>query len=290
MAIYSKDIIKEINVFKETKKLELPINMEFLDESLQIKRYTIDSRTSQLTVCPRNFISHPITSDALQQNGCYVLIGPLTDDDKGAYVGKTDNIKNRSTNHDASKEFWNEILIFTSKYNCFNSVLISSFEYLIERTITEADFYQSMNSNKIPIDAIANKDKKIILDYFSEFRTLLAAADKPIFGDDNIINTTIFTSTRRSSGIDIIARAQYKNGLGEFVILRGSMGIENERIKELVEKGIVKKENSYYRFIQDYRVKNPSTANHFIFGYQAGGYDIWKDEHARTLKEYLKTD
>lgn len=50
-----------------------------------------------------------------QRTGVYILFGLDDEGDLTAYVGEGDNVVARLTQHDAKKDFWEDVVIITSK-------------------------------------------------------------------------------------------------------------------------------------------------------------------------------
>jgi hypothetical protein len=55
--------------------------------------------------------------------------------------------------------------------------------------------------------------------------------------------------------------------------------------EDLVERDVLQKDGSHYRFTQDYAFSSPSTAAAVVLGRSANGRIEWKDRLGRTLKE-----
>lgn len=53
--------------------------------------------------------------DEAQRTGVYVLFGPDDDGEPAAYIGEGDNVVKRLENHNANKDFWEDVVVVTSK-------------------------------------------------------------------------------------------------------------------------------------------------------------------------------
>lgn len=72
--------------------------------------------TGQAVACPRSRLSELAAWPEAAKPGVYLLLEARLGDTKPeAYIGESENVVQRLTSHDRLKEFWNEVVIFTSK-------------------------------------------------------------------------------------------------------------------------------------------------------------------------------
>jgi hypothetical protein len=276
----STEYIKDIDVMENTERLNLSANIELLGDGF-IRKYYFHTRSSELYCFDRNFLSHHDTKLFLNNSGVYVLLGELIKKEiMGAYTGHSLNGKTRSYSHenDFSKEFFTEVIFWTSKYNDMDLNFLKAYEYLTNKAIQQAGTCGSMNNNKISLNPIEKRDKKSIIDQMSEFRSLLHIAQKDILGKEEF--DMIYDFTHRN----FEAKARYSNGCKNFMVLAGSQAQivssepEMQELKEkLLKEKVLKQNGDVYIFNEDTEFNNISQANRFICGHQNGGASSWVD-------------
>ncbi|WP_199538231.1 GIY-YIG nuclease family protein [Emticicia sp. C21] len=82
-----------------------------------IKLAEVVNHTIQAISCPRNKLSElnkDFTKEA-NRPGVYFLLGDDGTIKSKVYIGEAENVWERLKNHDTLKDFWNEVVLFTSK-------------------------------------------------------------------------------------------------------------------------------------------------------------------------------
>ena len=75
----------------------------------------ISNKICQMFVVPRSNLSYLNTQEKLQKPAFYILLGEDESTKPQAYIGETENFKERVKDHDSKKAFWQKALIFVSK-------------------------------------------------------------------------------------------------------------------------------------------------------------------------------
>lgn len=75
----------------------------------------ISNKICQMFVVPRSNLSYLSEQEKLQKPAFYILIGEDEAIKPQAYIGETENFKERVKDHDNKKAFWQKALIFVSK-------------------------------------------------------------------------------------------------------------------------------------------------------------------------------
>lgn len=75
----------------------------------------ISNKICQMFVVPRSNLSYLNEQEKLQKPAFYILIGEDEATKPQAYIGETENFKERVKDHDNKKGFWQKALIFVSK-------------------------------------------------------------------------------------------------------------------------------------------------------------------------------
>ena len=75
----------------------------------------ISNKICQMFVVPRSNLSYLNTQEKLQKPAFYILLGEDEATKPQAYIGETENFRERVKDHDSKKAFWQKALIFVSK-------------------------------------------------------------------------------------------------------------------------------------------------------------------------------
>ena len=95
----------------------------------------ISNKICQMFVVPRSNLSYLNTQEKLQKPAFYILLGEDESTKPQAYIGETENFKERVKDHDSKKSFWQKALIFVSKDADMTKVDV---QYLEHKAIAEA--------------------------------------------------------------------------------------------------------------------------------------------------------
>lgn len=95
----------------------------------------ISNKICQMFVVPRSNLSYLNEQEKLQKTAFYVLIGENDITKPQAYIGETENFKERVKDHDSKKSFWQKALIFVSKDADMTKADV---QYLEHKAIAEA--------------------------------------------------------------------------------------------------------------------------------------------------------
>ena len=75
----------------------------------------ISNKICQMFVVPRSELAYLNEQEKLQKPAFYILIGEDEQTKPQAYIGETENFRERVKDHDNKKSFWQKALIFVSK-------------------------------------------------------------------------------------------------------------------------------------------------------------------------------
>jgi hypothetical protein len=93
----------------------------------QVRLFLVDGKAGGLMTAEiGNWTGHVLKGKRLElgeirnrseasRTGIYILFGTGEDDERIAYIGESDNVGKRLVHHDAKKDFWDEVVIITSK-------------------------------------------------------------------------------------------------------------------------------------------------------------------------------
>lgn len=107
----------------------------------------ISNKICQMFVVPRSNLSYLNEQEKLQKPAFYILTGEDESTKPQAYIGETENFKERVKDHDNKKSFWQKALIFVSKDADMTKTDVQYLEY---KAIAEAKKAKTfvLNENK----------------------------------------------------------------------------------------------------------------------------------------------
>lgn len=247
--------------------------------------------------------------------GVYFLIG--TDDETGkskVYIGEAENVWERLRSHAVNKDFWSEVILFTSKDD---NITKSHIKYLESRLIEIAkgtERYVLENSNSPSLSSLPLSDRDAMEEFINNIKLLNGVLghkflenqisakieNNHIQGnltDENVSNNKQDEIELNLNVKNIKATAiQTDEGI---VVLEGSevtdnpsqnYGYKTLRDKLLNEGIITKNQSGKLVFAKKYLFDSPSAAAAVIVGYSINGRRTWKDYKGKSLSQVEKLE
>ncbi len=245
----------------------------------------ISNKICQMFVVPRSNLSYLNTQEKLQKPAFYILLGEDEATKPQAYIGETENFKERVKDHDSKKTFWQKALIFVSKDADMTKVDV---QYLEHKAIAEAKKANTfvLNDNKQTPKApnLPEYQQDTINEFFEDVKFLASFIGCNIFEVSQPKAEHLFHLKGR--GCD--AKGFYSsNG---FTVLKGSVIAKTitpsfnwkEKREKMLEE-YTSAEDGMVVMISDKTFSSPSTAAIFCMGRSTNGWIMWKDADGNTL-------
>lgn len=221
----------------------------------------------------------------LQKPAFYILLGEDEATKPQAYIGETENFRERVKDHDNKKSFWQKALIFVSKDADMTKADV---QYLEHKAIAEAKkantFVLSDNKQTPKAPNLPEYRQDSMDEFFEDAKFLASFIGYNIFEISQPKAEHLFNI--KSRGCD--ANGFY-NSSG-FTVLRGSVIAKTMtpsfNWKEKREKMILEyttEKNDKLIMTSDKTFSSPSTAADFCLGRSANGWTEWKDKDGNTL-------
>lgn len=258
-----------------------------------IKLAEITSNIELAIFIPRTKINEANSRKEVSNAGIYFLFGEGEESAKPiVYIGQSRNCIDRIKTHDQKKDFWNYVIIITSKTKSFTQTHIEYLEELAISKAYEANRYSlenAANPKKFDVPETMEAD---LLDNFDTIKILLSTLGFPLF--DNI------GKANAKAKDTLVCKGKEANAEGEyvddgFVVFKGSKAnkdlapASNSTIRNLREKlisqNILLDKGSVFEFQEDYLFKSPSAAAAQVLARNANGWSEWKDKTGKTLDE-----
>lgn len=273
------------------------------DPTARIK-CTIANWTGLSFKLPRTSLELSKDRSDLKQSGVYFLFGKSDVSDKAvAYIGQAGSRKNgegllfrlQEHKNSASKDYWNEAIVFTTSNNSFGATEISYLENRFCMLAREANRYEIKNLAEPRIGNITEEKQAELEEYIEYAKLVMAVLGHKVFityvenkSDPSINPYSNGNPTFKLISIAGIAYGQRTNE--GFVLLQGSHINSHtsascpKHVKELRIKESDKLED--YVTSKDLLFNSPSAAACFVTGSSTNGNIAWRTDSDKTLKEY----
>ena len=245
----------------------------------------ISNKICQMYVIPRSNLSILNERQELQSPAFYILLGEDEATKPKAYIGETENFRERVRDHDSKKTFWHKALLFISKDATMTKADVQYLEY---KAISEAKISNSfvLNENKQTPKApnLPEYRKDDMDEFFEDVKFLTSFIGCGIFDIAKPKEEHLFFTKGR--GCD--AKGFYHSK--GFTVLKGSTIVsssspsfkwKNKREKMLSE--YTHSSKGKLELSSDTTFNSPSTAADFCIGSSNNGWLVWKDKDGNTL-------
>lgn len=264
--------------------------------------------TGHAIACPRNRLSELKNWPESSKPGVYFLFeGRFGSSKPMAYIGESENVTQRITNHDRNKEFWSEVVIFTSKDENLTKAHIKYLESALVYLSKNADRYELENGNTPPESSLPRADRDAMEEFVENARMVLGTLGysilEPILKSksaseivtelnelgesDNMLRNLFFTVNSLSAQGAVTDEG--------FVLKKGSqlsktnsesMPGKLSTIKEkLFVEGILKDEGTHLVALEDILFNSSSYAAAIVAGTSRSGPQSWKAVNGKTIKK-----
>ncbi len=225
--------------------------------------------------------------------GVYVLSGPTESGVPATriYIGETDDLPGRLDGHNKSKDFWNRVIVFTSKDDNLNKAHIRYLEGRLISIAKAANRAEIENGNVGSTPPMSEPDRAEAEAFLREMLLIY-----PVLG------LLAFQKVEElsSSSVRLYLAGKDTNAEGTetsegFVVHSGSLGRAESvpsihayglQLREaLIEKGVLSAEGPHLRLTEDYVFASPSTAAMVLLGRTSNGRVEWKAADGTTLKD-----
>jgi hypothetical protein len=243
---------------------------------------------------PRIKLREFFAREESSQSAIYFLVSSEPEESglHRVYIGKATNIRERITDHDYKKDFWQTAIVFFG----------GNIEYLENKCLELA--IQSKrcvleNKNTARPRNLSEEDEATANEYLGNLTILLSALGYSIFSP---IEKTEQESEREETqegllfckGAGVFATGKQTDD--GFEVLAGStVSISEPHLSSskklkifLIEEGVIKidsNDSDKYVFVRNYIFNSPSSASNIILSYANTGRDKWKDASGKSLAE-----
>jgi hypothetical protein len=238
----------------------------------------------------------------------YLLFEARLGDSKPlAYIGESENVTERLTTHDRLKEFWNEVVIFTSKDENLTKAHVKFLEATLVGLTRRADRYELENGNTPPESSLPRADRDAMAEFTENIRMVLGTLGYPILepllkavppvAEGAISSPQEFAKS--FSAVDLTFKVNNLTAHGTltdegFVLKKGSQVSRSNtdsavqrvvKLKEqLVADGRLLPQGDHLVMQEDFLLSSSSYAAVMVAGTSRSGPQSWISSDGRTLK------
>jgi hypothetical protein len=252
--------------------------------------------TGHVLMTPRTRLPEALARTEAGHTGVYLLIGEK-DGEPLAYVGESDNVRERIKNHDAKKDWWEKAVLITTSANNLNKAHV---RYLEARLVAKAKEVGRMplENGTAPAAAGLTEAARANMEAFLDYLWMLLPAlrvdmflqhAKPkgaTLAAPTAASAPVFALLVKKHGVH--ARASLIDG--EFLVLEGSTarltwisGAKSQHsysaLRDDLEKtGVLVPSGNVCVFASSYAFSSPSAAAAVIQGRPSNGRTDWHVE------------
>lgn len=245
----------------------------------------ISNKICQMYMIPRSNLSILNVRDELQTPAFYILLGEDESMQPKAYIGETENFRERVKDHDSKKVFWQKALIFISKDAAMTKADVQYLEY---RAIAEAkesnNFVLNENKQTPKAPNLPEYRKDDMDNFFEDVKFLTSFVGCNIFDIVKTKEEHLFYTKGRGCN----AKGFYHNN--GFTILKGSIIAKSsvpsfvwKEKRDALLKEYTIENGDNLKLTTDKTFSSPSTAADFCIGSSNNGWLVWKDKDGQTL-------
>ncbi len=245
----------------------------------------ISNKICMMYVIPRANLSILNERPELQTPAFYILLGEDEATKPKAYIGETENFRERVKDHDSKKTFWQKALLFISKDAAMTKADVQYLEHCAI-TVAKASNAFALDENKqTPKAPNLPEYRKDDMDvFFEDVKFLSSFIGCNIFEIAKPIEEHLFyTKGRGCSAIGFYD----SNG---FTVLKGSIITKSsvpsftwKEKREKLLKEYTALDGDKLVLESDKTFSSPSTAADFCIGSSNNGWLVWKDKDGQTL-------
>jgi len=277
-----------------------------------IRHGEIVNWTGQAIACPRARFQELRAWPEAKRPGVYFLLG--VDEETGqeaVYIGEAEIVLDRLHQHIAGKDFWSELIAFTSKDDNLTKAHVRYLESRLVSLAIGAARYTVKNGNAPQLPALPRSDRNAMEEYLEAARSLLGVlghkvleplvasnlvpslppfpvSDAPAVPAPVELPTQQITPPQQTNfelrTAGLVAQAtRTDEGLvvlqGSDVALATQSSLSNgyRAIREkLLQTGALIPEGTRLKLVRDHLFTSPSQAASVVVGYAINGRDAWR--------------
>lgn len=240
-------------------------------------------------VIPRSHLLILNERTELQTPAFYILLGEDEETKPKAYIGETENFRERVRDHDSTKAFWQKALLFISKDVAMTKAEV---QYLEHKAIAEAKVSNSfvLNGNKQTPKApnLPEYRKDDMDEFFEDLKFLTSFIGCGIFDIAKPKEEHLFFTKGRGCDAKGFYHSKGFTVLKVSTIVSSSHSFKLENKHEKILSEYTHSSKGKLELSSDATFNSPSTAADFCIGSSNNGWLVWKDKDGNTLNSVYR--
>lgn len=252
--------------------------------------------TGQAIVCPRVRLDElEKWQDEVNRPGVYLLVGAEGITEREVYVGEGEIALKRVRQHIGTKEFWQEVVIFTSKDENLTKAHVKYLEHRLIQKAKDVGRYKVLNGNEPTEPSLPRADRAAMEEFLENIEILLGALGHRVFVP--LVAAPSGPAASERFKFAVKGAEAFGAPVDEgFIVFRNSTGLRrtNESMgtgnialkRDLLAAGKLAEEGEMIRFREDVLFGTPSQAGAIVSGIACNGRIAWKRvADGRTLND-----
>ena len=287
-----------------------------------IRHAEIANWSGQALACPRSRFQELREWPEVQRPGVYFLFG--IDDETGSdavYIGEAEVVIDRLSSHMVAKDFWTEVVAFTSKDENLTKAHVRYLEARLVGMAKHASRYQVTNCASPQLPSLPRSDRDAMEEYLGAAKMLLGALGHKVLENfvsqpkqSSLPDVAPIIESLAHAKIGPVAAEQKPYSPAVFhlrvagihargvstdegmVVLEGSdattttyksLTSSMAALRQvLIESGTLTLCETTLRLTRDHLFKSPSQAAGVLAGYSINGREYWKLEDGTTYAQF----
>lgn len=243
------------------------------------------ARTQFATVRQREGLSRP---------GVYVLTGPSESERfrQRVYIGEADELIARIRQHVREKEFWTQIIAFSSKDDDLNKAHVRYLEARLIERARRVGRAELDNTGGAQIPRLSEPETAFADAFLADMLLIYPLVGVEAFEE---LDAPAAVASPRLRLVGEGTQAEGRETADGFLVFAGAQArgrvtpsLRGARVKQrerLVLDGVLVPDGEAYRLAADHLFTAPSAAATILLGRSANGRVLWKDSAGRTLAD-----
>ncbi|MBZ0106328.1 MAG: GIY-YIG nuclease family protein [Sulfuricella denitrificans] len=287
-----------------------------------IRHGEIVNWTGQAIACPRTRFAELKEWPEAKRPGIYFLFGQNEDTGQDSvYVGEAEIVLDRLCSHINGKDFWTELVAFTSKDDNLTKAHVRYLESRLVAQANNASRYSIENSASPQLPSLPRADRDAMEEFIVGIQTLLgvlghrvleplivrSSDPKPVEAltstaiapseSDSApalpvtatqpqtfqlrVSNLIATAVRTDEGLVVLANSEAATAI------QNSLSVGYRVLRErLISSGVLIENGPKLKFVRDQLFRSPSQAAAIVVGYSINGRDNWKTPSGLSFSDY----
>lgn len=256
----------------------------------------------------RAMLSQLAKRPEVRKTGVYLLLGPNAAEGQQIYVGESSSVIRRVQQHDSGKDWWETIVLFTSKDLNLTTAHARWLEAMLWQAITDSNRFRLDNANQPPGNELPEADTADMHEFLAQVRLILGTMGVDL---SNPVRSVAVQESVQERGIPAQLGPEkptfHYSGRkfdatillldGAIVLRQGSKvagatgsSVQDSTVRlreKLMAQGMLKREDeSSLELTQDYEFDSLSATSSFVAGYPCSGPRVWKTAAGQTYAQW----